>query len=406
MLAEIYERGPIACCIDAGPIVQWGYEVWNTPEAQKPFSGSVGGQCDHEISVVGFGEESDGQKYWVVRNSWGTYWGDNGFFKVERGSNQIGIETSGCDWALPIIPDVLKPEVKEVAKPVENVQMYGGGYDRSFKVADRVKTPQPHTYISASEIPLNWDWRNATVEGVEGARNWCTKSVNQHIPTYCGSCWAMAAVSSLSDRLRIAKKGTWEDVQLAVQTAVYCCSSGCGGGDPSTVHDYMYNKGLGSDTCQNYIAEGHGNECTAKNICDDSSGPVQESKYQHFKVSEHGTVDGEAQMMAEIYKRGPISAFINAEPCVQWGFDHWDEDAVFSGSPGGQTNHVISIVGFGETTTGQKYWVVRNSWGTYWGNQGFFKLERGSNQLGIEADGGSWAVPVVPVAPDFMTVQV
>merc|ERR1739845_121570 len=118
-----------------------------------------------------------------------------------------------------------------------------------------------------------------------------------------------------------------------------------------------------------------------------------------IKVSEHGSVQGETQMMAEIYQRGPISAFINAEPCVQWGFDHWNEDAIFSGSPGGQTNHVISIVGFGGTSAGQKYWIIRNSWGTYWGNQGFFKLERGTNQLGIEADGGSWAVPIVPDGP-------
>jgi len=403
MAAEIYERGPIACCIDAGPIMQWGYNVWNTPKAKSVFSGSPGGSCDHEISVVGFGEEDNGQKYWVVRNSWGTYWGDNGFFKVERGSNQIGIETQGCDWAVPIIPEPLKPKKSNPGKPAnleENLHRYGGGYRPEFKVPDRVKTPQPHTYVSVSDVPKNWDWRNATVEGVTGARNWCTKSINQHIPVYCGSCWAMAATSSLADRLRIAKKGAWEDVELAVQTAVHCCSNGCQGGEPSTVHEYMYSHGLGSDTCANYIAEGSGQECTAKNICDDSSGPVDEDKYTHFKVSEHGSVDGESQMMAEIYKRGPISAFINAEPCVQWGYDNWnDETAIFSGSPGGQTNHVISIVGFGETAAGQKYWVIRNSWGTYWGNQGFFKLERGTNQLGIESDGGSWAVPIIPDGP-------
>lgn len=394
MLAEIYQRGPIACCIDAGPIMQWGYDVWGTPKAQSVFSGSTGGSCDHEISVVGFGEEASGQKYWVVRNSWGTYWADDGFFKVERGSNQIGIETQGCDWSVPIVPEVLKPQVSQ-AKTIEvhDVHKYGGGYNPVYKVPDRVKTPPPHASIQ--NLPKDWDWRNASIDGVIGARNWCTKSINQHVPTYCGSCWAMAATSSIADRLRIAKKGAWEDVELAVQTAVHCCSGGCGGGDPSTVHEYMYTHGLGSDTCQNYIAEGNGNECVAKNICDDSSGPVDEDKYTHFKVAEHGSVQGEVQMMTEIYKRGPISAFVNAEPCVQWGFDNWNKDVIFSSSPGGQTNHVISIVGFGETSAGQKYWIVRNSWGTYWGNEGFFKLERGTNQLGIESDGGSWAVPIV-----------
>lgn len=301
---------------------------------------------------------------------------------------------------MPIIPDVLIPNrpIKPVTTPsTEEIKKYGGGYKPEYKVKDRVKTAQPHTYLRAADVPKNWDWRNATVEGVSGSRNWCTKSINQHIPVYCGSCWAMAATSSVADRLRIAKKGAWEDVELAVQTAVHCLSGGCDGGEPSTVHDYMHSHGLGSDTCQNYIAVGEGQECTAEHICQDTGGPVDEGKYTHFKVSEHGSVDGEEQMMAEIYKRGPISAFVNAEPCVQWGFYNWnDPGAIFSSSPGGQPNHVISIVGFGETSTGQKYWVIRNSWGTYWGNEGFFKLERGSDQLGIESAGGSWAVPIIP----------
>lgn len=53
----------------------------------------------HDISVVGYGEE-DGIKYWTVRNSWGTHFGENGFFRVIRGVNNIAIETD-CAWATP-----------------------------------------------------------------------------------------------------------------------------------------------------------------------------------------------------------------------------------------------------------------------------------------------------------------
>merc|ERR1712048_318891 len=314
----------------------------------------------------------------------------------------------GCDWAVPIIPEELKPEnpIKVESQDhrilsEEEISMYGGGYKPGdWQGEFVVKTPQPHSYLSAEDLPRHWDWRNATVDGVDGARNWCTKSINQHIPQYCGSCWAMAATSSIADRLRIAKKGEWEDVQLSVQTAVHCCSGGCGGGEPETVHDYMYHTGLASDTCQNYIAEGYGRECTAQHICQDTGGPVEEGKFTKYKISEHGSARGEHEMMAEIYKRGPISAFINAEPVVQWGYSNWNKDVVFSGSRGGGTNHVISIVGYGETAEGQKYWAIRNSWGTYWGNEGFFKLERGSNQLGIEGDGGRWAVPLIRSSSD------
>lgn len=53
---------------------------------------------NHNISIVGWSENQDGDKYWIVRNSWGKYFGDNGFFYVERGTNALLIE-SRCFWA-------------------------------------------------------------------------------------------------------------------------------------------------------------------------------------------------------------------------------------------------------------------------------------------------------------------
>ena len=63
-----------------------------------------GGEChpyvfDHAIQLSGWGtDEATGIDYWIGRNSWGTYWGEHGFFRVVRGGAYNPI---GCYWAVP-----------------------------------------------------------------------------------------------------------------------------------------------------------------------------------------------------------------------------------------------------------------------------------------------------------------
>ena len=94
-MTEIYERGPISCTVNAGPLeaVARGFKgVWTTNEQ---------GGSNHAISLTGYGvDDKTGMKYWILRNSWGEYFADEGFIKVERGKNVINIEDS-CFYAIP-----------------------------------------------------------------------------------------------------------------------------------------------------------------------------------------------------------------------------------------------------------------------------------------------------------------
>ena len=91
MKKEIYFRGPIACGINANAVIEYDGKLLDLPHKSK--------MIDHIISVVGWIKEGNSQ-YWVIRNSWGEYWGEMGYVRVVLGENQLGLEAD-CAWAKP-----------------------------------------------------------------------------------------------------------------------------------------------------------------------------------------------------------------------------------------------------------------------------------------------------------------
>jgi cathepsin X len=91
--AEIYVRGPVKASVNAGPLQNYiGGILYDSPELRNHTH-------NHGVSLVGWGWDGHVQ-YWIVRNSWGEYWGEMGFFRIELGKNLLGIE-GNIAWALP-----------------------------------------------------------------------------------------------------------------------------------------------------------------------------------------------------------------------------------------------------------------------------------------------------------------
>jgi len=264
------------------------------------------------------------------------------------------------------------------------------------------KTPVPYEYTSSSSLPKNFNWAN--VSGV----NYLTRNLNQHVPQYCGSCWAHGALMTLADRIKIARKATGVEINLSIQYLLNCgmeVAGSCHGGSATGAFEFVKMKGfVPYETCQPYIAcSTESNEgfckhvdttCSRENTCRTCStfkamgGKCQEIDFfPNATIAEYGEIAGEHKMMAEIFQRGPIACGIDAEPILDYSGGIFVDD----NSKDRNINHIVSVTGWGETE-GQKYWVVRNSWGEYWGEMGFMRLARGKSDLALE-DLCSWATP-------------
>jgi len=237
----------------------------------------------------------------------------------------------------------------------------------SNKVWEYSVSPRPWHYPGfEASLPGAWDWRN--VKGV----NYCSPTRNQHIPVYCGSCWVFGGTGALNDRFNIARKNRWPMTQLSPQEIIDCGGKGnCQGGDVGELLEYAKTTGLVDEGCNSYRATN--GACDAFHRCGscwpDNCFAVQ--NYTRYFVKEYGKVSGRENMMAEIHQRGPLACSIGATMKFELNYT----GGVYSEKLKVQTNHIVSVTGWAvEANTGVEYWIVRNSWGEPWGENGWFRV--------------------------------
>jgi C1A family cysteine protease len=292
----------------------------------------------------------------------------------------------------------------------QEVLAEGGTYEVGYSTA----LDRPLKHLAGLKVPPGWNkseapsvrMLGASVQTLPSSYDW--RAANGVTPIKdqgdCGSCWAFSTVGPLESQILLQHGGT---VDLSEQYLVSCNADGwsCNGG--WFAHDYHMNEsgqdnngpGAVLDSADPYVSySGVDPPCTAT--------------YNHpYKISNWAYVASESPVPTieaikqAIYTYGPISAAVYAGPkfqAYQGGIFNTNESSR-------EINHAIVLVGWNDDLGPNKgYWILRNSWGTSWGQAGYMYIRYNVNLVGyaanfIEYADGPVSPPPMPPppAPDF-----
>lgn len=267
------------------------------------------------------------------------------------------VRRGGARWELDIN--------KFVTLPHNTFSKMFKGYSMTYD-PDRISS-----FPMDSRVPDSYDWREH--DGIVGP----VKNQEQ-----CGSCWAFSGVGALESQIA---KVTGTPVVLSEQEMVDCvknvmapdksssCCNGCMGGEMYAVYQYLIENNKEDDTESQYPYKGYDQDCQVV--------PSKvKTKLKSFVSLPRGDEDS---IKAALYNHGPISVGVNANQDWQLysnGIYNPSEQACDSSIT--SMDHGVILVGYG-SEDGLDYWIIRNSWGDDWGENGYIRLGRGHNACGV-----------------------
>jgi len=215
------------------------------------------------------------------------------------------------------------------------------------------------------------DWRSSAYNGVSG--NWLTSVKNQG---NCGSCWAFAAIGCLEAMINIAGNNPNIDMDLSEQYMVSCVTSadGCNGGNAYYCYKYMKDDtypddGALPESCFPYVS-GSGYEPPCDSKCSDWKTNLVK------QITNYGHSSGTSAIKSRL-SEGPV--------CLSFSVyeDFYDYTGGIYEHKYGRYEGAHQVVCVGYSDSGG-YWICKNSWGSAWGEGGYFKIKYG--QCSIESE--------------------
>jgi cathepsin C len=285
----------------------------------------------------------------------------------------------GGKWKAKVYPEYLSKSLRELH------EMGGRSLTQPYKALHNNR-PDPRTAEEAavflqevaepdvSKLPKHFDWRD-----VDG-QNYINPVLNQGS---CGSCYAHASMDAMASRVRILTKNRVKP-EYSINNILQCSeySQGCAGGYGYLVGKYAQDFGLKTKASK------------GETQCGTESDVAARAKDYYYVGGFYGGSNWKS-MMHELHKRGPVVVGFATS-----GWIYHYESGVFLDetlrdemrdvptqhvNKWQHTDHAVIIVGWGEDDKLGKYWIVKNSWGTNWGEKGYFRIERGVNAQVIES---------------------